>query len=126
MPVLTSLLPAPMLPSARAELAFGIRRGHSLAVVHGTHRALQLQSLAGRALVRPPVFSERCLAMRCPGSGAFWSLVRLASWTIAPVLPRISARQPEPIAGGKSALAFGACSQRTSGSPRLLLLSSRS
>jgi hypothetical protein len=58
-PVLTSLLPARMPPSAPAELVFGIRRGHSLAVIHGTHRVLGSRSLAVRALARPPVFSER-------------------------------------------------------------------
>ena len=34
-----------------------------------------------------------------PGFGAVGSPVRLASWTVPPVLPRVSARQPEPAAG---------------------------
>ena len=34
-----------------------------------------------------------------PGFGAVGSLVRLAPGTVAPVLPRVSARQPEPTAG---------------------------
>ncbi len=88
-----------MIPSAPAELAFGIRRGHSLAVVHGTHRAPRFRS-PRRPSARPVIRLLRALlAVRCPGSGAVCSLVRLAPGTVPPVLPRVSARQPEPTAG---------------------------
>jgi hypothetical protein len=50
----------------------------------------------------------------------------LGRYQIIAVSPQISARLPEPTAGGELAVAFGACSRRTSGSPRLLLLSTRS
>jgi hypothetical protein len=82
--------------------------------------------LAVRALVRPAVSSERASLMRCPGSGPGVRSSGSRCGTVAPVLPRTSARQPELIAGGEGAVAFGACSRRTSGSPRLLLLSGRS
>jgi hypothetical protein len=38
------------------------------------------------------------LAMRCPGSGPS-ARSSVVSWTVPPVLPRVSARQPEPTAG---------------------------
>lgn len=98
MPVLTSVLPARMPPSAPAELAFGIRRGHSLAVVHGTHRPPV--PIARRPSARPAFRLLRALlAMRCPGSGpsARSSGSRVGRSRL--VLPRVSARQPEPTVG---------------------------
>jgi hypothetical protein len=97
-PVLTSFFAARMVPSAPAELALGIRRGHSLAAIRGTHRSVRSRSLAVRALARPPS-SPSASRHEVPGFGAACSLVRLACWTVAPVSPRISARQPEPTVG---------------------------
>src|SRR6266545_1892632 len=42
-----------------------------------------------------------------PGFGAVGSFVRLASWTVPPVLPRVSARQPEPTAGWRDCPRLG-------------------
>jgi hypothetical protein len=44
---------------------------------------------------------------KVPGFGAVCSLVRLASWTVPPVLPRVSARQPEPTAGWRDCPRLG-------------------
>jgi hypothetical protein len=78
-PVLTSFFAARVLPSAPAELTFGIRRRHSLAAIHGTHGGASGPN-------RTP--SERSSGLPCspsaprhevPGFGAVCSLVRLAS-----------------------------------------------
>jgi hypothetical protein len=62
-----------------------------------------------------------------PGFGAVCSLVRLAPGTVARRCRRGSPLVcPSRPPAGETALAFGACSRRTSGSPRRLLLSSRS
>jgi hypothetical protein len=114
------------VPQPPAELVFGIRREHPIAVAHGLTGVLRSRSLAVRARARPCVFSEGAFSMRCPGSGPSVRSSGSRFWTVAPVSPRISARQPEPTAGGELAVAFGACSRRTSGSPSCLLLSSRS
>jgi hypothetical protein len=100
-------------PQPPAELAFGIRRGHPFADLHGGSPGAPVPS------ARPPSARPACrllrarLATRCPGSGPCASLVRLASWTVAPVSLWTSACLPEPTAGGKPAVAFGACSRRT-------------
>ena len=86
----------------------------------GPDRSRRVSGLAASCLFRAR------LRMRCPGFGAGCSLIPLTSWTVAPVSLWTSACLPEPTAGGEPALAFGACSRRTSGSPRLLLLSGRS
>jgi hypothetical protein len=108
-----------MAPQPAAKITFGIRRGHPVAVVHGPHPALRPPPPAVRAspgLPSPPSPPR----LRCPGGAVCW-LARLASWTVAPVSPRTSARLPEPAAGSGPAVAFGACSLRTSGSPRLVV-----
>ena len=99
MPVLTSFFAAHMLPSAPAELTFGIRRGHSLAVVHGTHPSSPVPSAPPSERSSGLPSSPSAPRHEVPGFGAVCSLVRLASWTVPPVLPRVSARQPEPTAG---------------------------
>jgi hypothetical protein len=105
---------------------FGIQRGHPFVVIHGAHPGAQVPSAppSERSSGRPS--SPSAPRHEVPGFGAVCSLVGLVTWTIAPLSPQISARLPEPTAGGELALALGACSRRTSGSPRLLLLSSRS
>ncbi len=71
-------------------------------------------------------FSPSAPPLRCPGSGPSAPLVRLASLTVAPVSPRISAGGPSQPPIGEPAVAFGACSRRTSGSPSRLRFSGRS
>ena len=88
-----------MRPSAPAELTFGIRRGHSLAVVHGTHPSSPVPSAPPSERSSGLPSSPSAPRHEVPGFGAVCSLVRLASWTVPPVLPRVSARQPEPTAG---------------------------
>jgi len=105
------------LPQPPPSSPFGIRRGYPFAVIHGAHSGAPVSS-ARRPSARP---ASRLLRARLlnevPGFGAVCSLVRLASLTVAPVLPRTSAGGPEPTARGEGAVALGACSRRTSGSP---------
>jgi hypothetical protein len=62
---------------------------------------LRSRSLAVRALVQASRLLRARLAMRCPGSGPSVRSSGSRCGTIAPVLPRISAGEPEPTAGGE-------------------------
>jgi hypothetical protein len=98
-PVLTSLLPARTLPSAPAEL----RLRHPTRDIH-SRSSTALTGCSGpdrSPSERSPGVPSSPSAPRheVPGFGAVCSFVRLASWTVPPVLPRVSARQPEPTAG---------------------------
>jgi len=66
-----------------------------------------LALLARRLSVRPTAALRARLLVRCPGSGPSRSLVRLGLDRGAPAFPRISARLPEPVAGGEKAVALG-------------------
>ena len=98
-PVLTSFFAARMLPSAPAELAVrhptrAFTRGHP------RHSPGAPVPIARRPSARPASRLLRALlAMRCPGSGPSVRPSGSRLWTVAPVLPRVSARQPEPTAG---------------------------
>jgi hypothetical protein len=82
------------LPQPPPSSPFGIRRGYPFAVIHGAHSGAPVSS-ARRPSARP---ASRLLRARLlnevPGFGAVCSLVRLASLTVARVLPRTSVGGP--------------------------------
>jgi len=110
-PVLTSLLAAAHASQPPAELAV---RHPARACLRGPPRhspGPPVPSARLWAIARPSVFSERASPWGARVRGRLFARPA-RTLTVAPVLPRISAGEPEPTAGGEGAVAPGVCSRR--------------
>ena len=94
------------LPSPRAHASFSAGRARLRHPTRAFTRGRPRHSpgapvpIARRPSARPASrLSPSAPRHEVPGFGAVGSPVRLAPGTVAPVLPRVSARQPEPTAG---------------------------
>jgi hypothetical protein len=98
------------LPTPRPHTAFGAgrarRRHPTRAFTRGRPRRYGCSGPDRSPSERSPGIPSSPSAPRheVPGFGAVGSPIRLAPGTVAPVLPRVSARQPEPTAGWRECL----------------------